>query len=220
MSHLFIAHSTKDKAYVRKLAAELRKRGFDVWIDDKAIRGGQHWMAMIAQAINNCAALIVVMSPNSEDSTSWVNKEIALAIKRNKPIFPLLLAGDEFFSLIDLQYTDVTNGRMPPESFYDALQEEIPFRSTRSTTRYAQPAVKPAPALSRQYSLQVEYQNFKGERKSFAVDPKTIKIPAGRGRPSTKHLSMCVAPTGTRIALKRSNVLNLAEVERALARYG
>ena len=174
-------------------------------------------MAKTAQAVNDCAALIVVMTPDSEDPASLVYKEIALAKERDKPIFPLLLAGDRFLSLIDLPYTKVTSGQMPPEGFYNALREKVPLEAISQLPRSA---AEPAPALSRKYSLAVGYQNFQGERKTFAVDPRSIRIPMGRGKPSKKHLSMCVAPTGIRIALERKKISNLAEVERALARHG
>ncbi len=126
MSHIFISHSSKDKEYVRELAAELRNRGFDVWIDDKAIRGGDYWMDKLEQAVINCAALIVIMSPNSKIPKSWVHNEIAVAREHEKPIFPLLLGGRRFFSLASSQATDVTNGQIPPERFYATLGNAAP----------------------------------------------------------------------------------------------
>lgn len=125
MSYIFISHSSKDKEYVRGLAAELRKRGFDVWVDDKAIRSGEHWMAELEQAVINCAALIVIMTPNV-DRDSWVHNEIALAKEHKKPIHPLLLRGRRFFSLANLQYTDVTNGQLPHKRFYEVLNTVQP----------------------------------------------------------------------------------------------
>ncbi len=58
MAHIFISHSTKDKKYIRKLEAELRQRGFEIWVDDQAIRTGEYWMAKLEQAVKDCAALI------------------------------------------------------------------------------------------------------------------------------------------------------------------
>jgi hypothetical protein len=215
MSHIFISHSSKDKKYVRKLKDELHGRGFEAWVDS-TIKASKSWWREIVKNLDICAAVIVVMTPEAEDS-KWVEKEILLAEDTNKNIYPLLLRGQRFPSLIDKQYIDVTDGQMPPEEFYDALKEQVPFEAM---PRLTQSAAKPAPAPSRKYSLRVGYQNYKGEWKVFAVDPRTIKIPEGRGYPSEKHLSMCVAPTGTRIALKRKKISNLAEVEQAMVRYG
>jgi hypothetical protein len=159
VAHIFISHSTKDKEYVRKLEAELRKRGFSVWVDDQAIRAGQHWMTELEQAVNDCAALIVIMTPNSADEYSWVHNEIGVARERAKPIFPLLLDGEKFFSLASLQYTDVTKGQLPPERFYKTLEEVAPpgpaAKQATSDTPSPQPTHTPRPATSTSTATQL-----------------------------------------------------------------
>jgi hypothetical protein len=55
-------------------------------------------------------------------------------------------------------------------------------------------------------SIEVRYQNFRGEQCAFQGDNRTVRR---RGN----HLSLLVAPTGTRIALDRDRIQNLAEVE-------
>ena len=49
--------------------------------------------------------------------------------------------------------------------------------------------------------------NYRGERKTFTADPGSVRDLGG-------HLSMCVEPTGARIALKRDSISNLASVDR------
>ncbi len=132
MGHIFISHSSEDKKYVRALETELGKRGFEVWVDDQAIRYGTHWMNEIEQAIIGCAALIVVMTPNSAHPESWVREEIITAKKNDKPIFPLLLDGTGLFGLGSLHHTDVTNGQMPPERFYKELSQVMVPKSSPS----------------------------------------------------------------------------------------
>jgi hypothetical protein len=51
-----------------------------------------------------------------------------LAQRLEKPIFPLLLRGEEFSLLIDTQYVDVLDGRMPPQDFYDRLSQYVTNR--------------------------------------------------------------------------------------------
>jgi hypothetical protein len=155
MAHIFISHSTKDKEYVRKLEAELRKRGFDIWVDDQAIGAGEQWMTKLEQAVNNCAALIVVMTSNSADPNSWVHKEVGTAIKRKKPIFPLLLGGDVFFSLSDLQYTDVTKRQMPPKRFYRTLE-----KVAKPLVQITEPELKAKPASTKLARQQEEVAKF------------------------------------------------------------
>ena len=102
MSHIFISYSRRNQTYARALAEDLREHGFDVWIDDR-IDIGDRWFAVIVRAIETCGAVVVVMSPDSEKS-EWVQREILIAQRDHKPLFPILLEGREFGVLIDLQY--------------------------------------------------------------------------------------------------------------------
>jgi formylglycine-generating enzyme required for sulfatase activity len=122
--YVFISYSRKDQAYARQLVDHLRASGFEVWIDDR-IDFGSRWWQTIVEAIQRCAALIVIMSPDSEAS-EWVEREIHLALRERKPVFPLLLRGKGFALLITRQYVKVTDGRMPPPDFYDRLRQVVP----------------------------------------------------------------------------------------------
>jgi nucleotide-binding universal stress UspA family protein len=122
--HVFISYAREDKAYAHDLAADLRTHGLGVWMDDR-IDFGDRWWQTIVQAVRASAAAIVVMTPAAEES-EWVEKEILLAQREGKPIFPLLLRGREFPLLITVQYADVTRGQMPPASFYERLARVAP----------------------------------------------------------------------------------------------
>jgi murein DD-endopeptidase MepM/ murein hydrolase activator NlpD len=124
MSHIFISYSRKDKIYARDLATDLQKHGFNVWIDDR-IDYGTRWWRTIEDAIQNCSAFVIIMTPDSRNS-EWVEREILMAQKRNKPIFPLLLSGEEFGLLITTQFANVTQGQMPQDDFYNDLAAIIP----------------------------------------------------------------------------------------------
>ena len=60
--------------------------------------------------------------------------------------------------------------------------------------------------------LTVQYTNYQGQQKTFTADPGSVRDLGG-------HLSMCVEPTGARIALKRHYISNLALVEEALGQH-
>src|SRR5262249_48108336 len=57
---------------------------------------------------------VQVVNPLDE----WTQKEILLAKRYKKAIIPLLLEGEEFPIVIDLQFFDVREGRMPDSSFH------------------------------------------------------------------------------------------------------
>jgi hypothetical protein len=125
-NQVFISYSRQDQTYARNLANDLRKRSFDVWIDDR-IGAGDRWWSTIVQAIHDSAAFIVVMTPDSEES-EWIEREIMLALDEGKQIFPLLLRGKNFAIFINKQYTDVTSSQMPPQDFYDQLRNVVKRR--------------------------------------------------------------------------------------------
>ncbi len=121
--HLFISYSRRDTEYARALKAHVHNNGFQVWLDDE-IEHGDQWFNTIHEAIRDCAAFVVVMSPDAEES-EWVQKEILLAKRYQKPIFPLLFSGLEFAILIDIQYADVRSGEMPGVDFHRRLRRTV-----------------------------------------------------------------------------------------------
>jgi serine/threonine protein kinase len=121
--HLFISYSRRDKDYAGTLFDHLGQNGFTAWID-RQIEYGDMWFREIDEAIKTCAAFLVLMSPAAYES-EWVQKEILLAKRYKKPIFPLLLNGDEFGILIDLQFADVRGGALPNADFLRRLRRAV-----------------------------------------------------------------------------------------------
>jgi serine/threonine protein kinase len=121
--HLFISYSRRDKGYAQQLQQQMKSDGFQVWIDD-AIEHGDQWFNEIHEAVKTCAAFLVIMTPDAEQS-EWVQKEILLAKRYKKPIFPLLLDGDEFAILIDIQFADVRSNDMPGTDFHRRVSRAV-----------------------------------------------------------------------------------------------
>jgi hypothetical protein len=123
-AHVFISYSHEhDRDYVEQLAAFLTKQGIPVWFD-REIVGGTRWADVIAQKINDSAAVLVVMSPGAAQSR-WVGREIGWAEGRGKTIIPLLRAGDPFFRVSDIQFVDATGGQMPGPAVLSQLREHL-----------------------------------------------------------------------------------------------
>ena len=136
MSHIFISYSKKDRDYVRQLVNGLLDNGFDVWIDDRKLHSSEDWWNSIVAALWSSAALVVVLSPNSDESR-WVQREIMIADSRSKVMFPLLLKGDidtpNWQLFVRTQYTDVRDGSLPSADFYDTLAQYTPRQTKRGT---------------------------------------------------------------------------------------
>jgi hypothetical protein len=100
---LFISYSRKDQSFAKKLAGDLRRHGIPVWLDDLALRAGDNWPQIIAEAIDKCQAMLVIISPDSMAS-KWVGNELSLADKKGKSIFPLLYRQTSFPGWFELRF--------------------------------------------------------------------------------------------------------------------
>ncbi|MBZ0301097.1 MAG: toll/interleukin-1 receptor domain-containing protein, partial [Anaerolineae bacterium] len=119
MTHIFISYSRQDQAYAQQIKHALIARNLPHWMDDR-IDPGDGWWDEIDRAIANCACLVVIMTPAAKASR-WVQREILLGEDRGKPIFPLLLAGDNWSMFVDTQYAQVDDGTLPPDRFFEPL---------------------------------------------------------------------------------------------------
>jgi hypothetical protein len=143
MAHIFISYSHKDSSYAHKLAESLELKNFIVWIDDR-IDYGSTWPHVIQEHLDSCTAFIVIMSPNSYQS-DWVQNELNRAKRKNKPIFPLLLDGNEpWLSVEATQFVDVRGSVLPPIDFYERLNQVIAQRIEKPVSQY--PPLIPEPS--------------------------------------------------------------------------
>lgn len=88
MADIFISYSSKDRAQAEQLTELLASAGLSVWIDQSALDVATSWSAEIVDAINDCHAFIVLLSPNSIVSHNVI-KEVSLASEKRKKILPL-----------------------------------------------------------------------------------------------------------------------------------
>lgn len=127
MSHIFISYSKQNLAFARYLRALLEGEGFAVWMDEAQLPPSARWWKSIEQNIESCAAFVVIMSPQAYES-DWVEREILLAEGRKRPIFPVLLAGEPWSRLANIQYEDMRAGlrARPSARFLNALSSRVP----------------------------------------------------------------------------------------------
>lgn len=88
---LFISYSREDAKRVSELATHLKESGANVWMDVESIAGGDEWRNQIAQGISEAKALVLSVSP-SACSSDYVRKEVFFAIRKNKPVIPVLVS--------------------------------------------------------------------------------------------------------------------------------
>lgn len=114
MSSIFLSHSSVDKPFVRKLAADIRRNGFYAWVDEAEIKLGDSLIEKIEDGIENTDYLGVIISSNSVKS-EWVKREVRIALnqeingKRIK-VLPILLEKVEIPPFLkDKKYADFTS---------------------------------------------------------------------------------------------------------------
>src|SRR5258708_10050673 len=100
MAHIFISYSKKDILFARHLRSLLQDQGFEVWMDETKLVPSERWWPTIERNIVSCSVFVVIMSSNSRES-DWVEREILIAesARHKKPIFPILLEGDDWSRL-------------------------------------------------------------------------------------------------------------------------
>jgi len=150
MGLTFISYSHSDKDYASMLATSLQGKGLDVWIDARLDYGSQ-WPNEIQKQLDVCDAFILIMSPRSFAS-EWVQSELQRAMRKSKPIFPLLLEGDEpWLSVESTQYYDVHGGELPDDEFYSDLKRVVSASQTaRSYSQTPKSDKKTAPEKNKQ----------------------------------------------------------------------
>ncbi len=111
---VFLSHNSADKPFVRRLAAELEKRGISCWVDEAEIHYGESLVQKISNAIERIVLVLAVISNNSVDS-SWVRQELEWAMtkeikQRRVVIIPLLVGKCDIpFFLMNKLYADFTD---------------------------------------------------------------------------------------------------------------
>ncbi|HLY30012.1 MAG TPA: PQQ-binding-like beta-propeller repeat protein, partial [Ktedonobacterales bacterium] len=140
---VFISYSRADAARIDRLEAYLIGYGFQPWVDRSQLEGGQQWATHIEQAIQECAVVVVGLSPEAAISP-WVTDELLYARQLGKPIIPVLLqpVASIPLVLVAFQYIDM---RQEDDQSLQQLRQRLlvvgrqsgtaPSRPERPTTR-------------------------------------------------------------------------------------
>lgn len=125
--HVFISYSHNDRAFVQKLAQDLRDNGGNkVWLDLWEIRIGDSIIGKIEEGINESDFLIVVLSEHSVMS-NWVISELRSALtiqlnQQNVKVLPVLIDDcQKPLFLNHIRHADFRPGSNYNEAFAELL---------------------------------------------------------------------------------------------------
>ena len=76
----FVSYAKEDFETAARLARELGKRGFRVWLDAEQLLPGQSWTSEIQDAISNCLTFIALISVHSVSKVGFVQRELKIAL--------------------------------------------------------------------------------------------------------------------------------------------
>lgn len=124
---LFIAHSAKDASTVEALANALEARGLECRYAPRDFAVGAAFAAEIVYQIANCAAVLLLVSQHTVESTH-VPKELAQAANHQKRILTLMMGrprlNNEFsYHLGNLHWLDCD--RVPLDGIADILKKSL-----------------------------------------------------------------------------------------------
>jgi hypothetical protein len=109
---VFVSHSSRNAAFVRRLVAVLQAHGLRTFFSQKNIKGAQQWHDEIGAALGRCSWFVVVLTPQSVAS-EWVKHEFVYALQNRRyrgHIVPAIYKTCDFkklsWTLSSLEYVD------------------------------------------------------------------------------------------------------------------
>jgi hypothetical protein len=99
--NVFISHSSRDRVFVERLVAVLRRHGIACWYAPSSIVGAQQWQDEIGRALQRCNWFLIVLSNNALKS-KWVKRELAYALeddRYNNRILSIVKTTGNYFDL-------------------------------------------------------------------------------------------------------------------------
>jgi len=109
LNKIFFSYSRSDAAdFTLRLALDLKKEGFNVWIDQQDIRAGTEWDLEIEKALETCDGLLFIESEKSVTSNNVLD-EVYYALEQRKRVIPVIYHDSKTpFRLQRLQHVDFT----------------------------------------------------------------------------------------------------------------
>ena len=121
---VFVSYSRRDwDSAVSPLIQRLRQAGFQLWVDQGFLIGGEDWMDAIGEALKECSVCLLAISPDAMQSR-FVKMEYRFFFNNDKPIVPVIVrpVSDLPPELSGIQYIDLA---IESTSTYDQLHRVL-----------------------------------------------------------------------------------------------
>lgn len=143
-----VCHVPADQDYARALTATLEAAGLPVW-SLRDLRPGDSYSWSIRQQLQYAIAIVVLMSPESQNSPD-ITLMILAGLTHDRPFMPVLLAGERNFHLANTWYLDARDGRLPGRTELEMLHalQRADAAGTPIDPIAVLPAPSPRPAVA------------------------------------------------------------------------
>lgn len=122
---VFVSHHSSKASVAAQVEVLLAKRDVRCWIAPRDVPPGTPFDSAIQDAINECAAVLLLFCANS-DKSRHVKRELILGDSAGRPIIPLRLEaidpGELAYHLADSQWIDWVDGR---EAVMDRVAAQV-----------------------------------------------------------------------------------------------
>ncbi len=188
----FLSHNSDDKPAVIQFANELKKLGFNPWLDAWHLVAGEPWLPAIDRALRECGACAVIVGPhglgNVHEDEMWVALQHGIESKRS----------DRRFRVIPVLLPNATRGD----------RSKLPtFLAANTWVEFSRSIDDPA-------ALEKLARASRGADSSVGVTVKSGECPY-RGRPRAGLVSQVVWSNGIRIvAVKSTKAISPRQLTR------
>jgi tetratricopeptide (TPR) repeat protein len=119
---VFISHSSRDKDTADKLCRLLEDRQINCWIAPRNVPPGAKYAEAIVRAIEDAAALVLILSAHS-NASDQVKNEVERAVSKKKRIFPLKIDDVHPSTELELYISRLHWLNATPESLEDCAKQ-------------------------------------------------------------------------------------------------
>ena len=178
---VFISYSRKDAAFAERLCAEFDRLGIVYFIDRKGIKGGENFLGVLGEAIQESSLFVLLASKNAYAS-KFTLSEVAYAFNNKEVgcVLPYIIDGSELPEDLKLLFAHVNwrdAGSFPAADFAAEVKELLKgarptklMGNTGTGPRRAGSALSPAliATLSLMVVLAIGYFIYTGGEKRLA----------------------------------------------------
>lgn len=148
--NIFISYSGAQRPWAEALASNLSSAGKEIFFDKWNLIPGAHWIEELDNAISDCAAAVLIVSPEAYES-GWVKDEYEKLKRRSNEgsgftIIPVIHSGvgGEFPFIGNIQWVDFREPHEYPAAF-ERLLCGLERRPPGQNPYYAGPLKTPPP---------------------------------------------------------------------------